>query len=892
MSTPGTRKLNFEQIAKELNECAWLLTVNKRLTHHLEAQYNQWQIGQGRLSWPTPKILPFHSWLAKIWQAQNASSAHQPAQLIHPWAAHQLWVRIIKQSQHQLPLIHLAGLAKQSYEAWQLCQRWLVPHEDLKNHGVDERWHSWSQLYEKHLSDYNLIDNAQIARKIANTYAQFIDPKNRHFLIGFDELTPDISNLIENCPKGALEMVGLENPPSKATRVRFDHAEQELNQVALWASQTIEQKPDAKVAILVPQLAECHHQVQSEFAQIFRPSALPQYAALESFPFNISQGTPLIDEPLVAAAFAIFDLIESPLSTLSLSAVLGSPYLADQNEEASARSLLDKKLRRLNQRRLPHELVLRLSRDTQSSLTGLTSWTERWQQFCRLSFTTPTTADCHQQAQTLWHLLQSLGWSEGKTLSSREYQAKQQLLTLLEEYGRLNIDPEPHQLQQAISRLRREASNRIFQAETSDKPIQIMGLLEASELNFDYVWVMQMDDQHWPPAPTPNAFIPLSLQKKRRMPRTDYARELSYAQQITQRVQQMAPQVCFSYSGEGSEIATRPSPLIESLAERQWQMLEQQTEAQQYTLEQFKDDSGRPLPHSPDAVPGGAQLLNYQAECAFKAYAAHRLQAEPLQEPQPGRAAWERGQLVHYALETIWAELLDSNKLCALEEDALNRLVHQAIHKAQARLVAQRPGELTPCINEIEQQQVKQMLLSWLELEKAREPFKVVALESATEVALDNIKLSLRVDRIDETDKGRRYIIDYKTSQNNNLTTAWTSLPIREVQLPLYALSHPEQLAALLIGKLTSTEQKFVGLSAVPTPVPGVKQYQGKNHQPADWQELLHYWQQSIHELAQQAAAGFARVAPLSDQSCRHCAYPGFCRVAVLEFTDEEQDVC
>ncbi len=890
MNTATTQALSFEQLATELEGGSWLLTANNRLARYLEARYNQWQINRGHITWQTAKILPFHSWLEKLWLQQNATLEHQPAQLIHEWAARQLWARIISQSEHQLPLIHLSGLAKQSYEAWQLCQRWLLHSDELKNHGADMRWHTWGRLYEKHLSYYNLIDSAQLCRIIANNSSQLIDLEKSHFLIGFDELTPDILLLIENLGNGFVQNVSLEAQPSECVRVRFASAEQELSQVALWAANKLTANPQASLAILVPQLAQYRANIQTEFAQALQPSSLTQYTPWETLPFNLSQGTPLLDEPLIGLAFAIFDLIASPLPTLTLSAVLCSPYLAGEDRESSARSMLDKKFRHLNQRHLSHDLVLRFNRESESGRDTLSVWRERWHLFSQLCESAPLSAHGSDHARTLWSVLQCLGWSEGKTLNGREFQAKQQFIKLLEEYSRLNIDPEPHHLQQAINRLHQEAGSRIFQAETPDKPIQIMGLLEASELRFDHVWIMQMDDQQWPPAPAPHPFLPQSLQKKHSMPRTDHSREWHYAHTITERLLRMAPEVIFSYSAEGSDIPARPSPLIQPFPEQHWHSLQANQHDEETPLERFSDDYGDPITDIHRPVLGGAQLLNNQAECAFRAYAAHRLKAETLQEPQPGRSAWERGQLVHYALETIWAELLDSKALRALEDDALNTLVLNAIQRAQARLVAQRPEELTSTINEIERQQVQQMLLSWLELEKTREPFKVVALENSTELELANIKLSLRVDRIDESEQGQRFIIDYKTSNKNNLSSGWTQRPIRDLQLPLYALSQPHQLAALLIAKLTSTEQRFFGVSAIPDPVPSVKQYQGKSNQPADWQELVHYWQRSITELAQQAADGFAQVAPQTVQSCRLCPYPSLCRISVLAASTEAQD--
>ena len=66
---------------------------------------------------------------------------------------------------------------------------------------------------------------------------------------------------------------------------------------------------------------------------------------------------------------------------------------------------------------------------------------------------------------------------------------------------------------------------------------------------------------------------------------------------------------------------------------------------------------------------------------------------------------------------------------------------------------------------------------------------------------------------------------------------------------------------------------KFLGLSAAKGAIPGLK--------PAlSWEDLMAKWKATLEELAEDFAAGDARVDPRDGlATCRHCDQQPFCRV-------------
>ena len=141
-----------------------------------------------------------------------------------------------------------------------------------------------------------------------------------------------------------------------------------------------------------------------------------------------------------------------------------------------------------------------------------------------------------------------------------------------------------------------------------------------------------------------------------------------------QRSWQVRATICvFSWADAAAGMTSAPSPLLP----RESPMLEAVSPAVQVhphwhalrdaapRLERFSDEAAPPF--GAGERTHGVATLRAQSRCAFRGFAESRLQAERLDTPIPGFNAGERGELVHYALEHIWAELQDSTGLAAIE---------------------------------------------------------------------------------------------------------------------------------------------------------------------------------------------------------------------------------
>jgi len=287
---------------------------------------------------------------------------------------------------------------------------------------------------------------------------------------------------------------------------------------------------------------------------------------------------------------------------------------------------------------------------------------------------------------------------------------------------------------------------------------------------------------------------------------------------------------------------------------------------------------------------GGARVLELQSQCPFRAFAELRLRAAALEEPKSGIDRRMRGQVLHGALERLWAELGSQQALLALDAVSCEQRVAAAVDGA---LVKAAPNAAGPRSLRLERDWQLQAIAGLLALERARPPFTVVETERELQGGIGGLELRLRVDRVDET-AGGLVVIDYKTGAVRG--APWRGARMDAPQLPLYAVLHARKPTGIAIAQAGAARARFVGVGDEAVTFEGLvpaAQFVLTEERASGfgWGQVTEHWWAWLDRLARDHAGGRADVDPkLGANTCRSCHLSALCRVEPASVEDEEPE--
>ncbi len=857
-----------------------ILTPNRRLSAALHVQYAQHQHAP---CWQSADILPYSSWLQRLWTDYTTHTLTTHPLLLTTTQQDALWETVLQDNAALLQPSETAQLAK---KAWDILRRWRVDlaHPDLQLTAEGRALHRWAREFTQQCQAKNRLDPTSLADQLAEKITQGkITLPNNLVLYGFTEITPQQHYLLD-CIQQRGTAIHIDNHfmPKKSYKMSLPDAETELRAMAAWAKSIYDHAGEqVRIGCVVPALADTRETVRRIFSEAFSAENTLT-ADVTLLPFNISAGRPLADWPIIEAALHFIELTPTPLSLQKITFLLRSPFLAAAEKEHAARAQIIERLRadNVNMLTLPSIYLHHSPRLTQCL-----------EQFYAHVFTSDQLFLPSTLAQYFSAQLHRLGWPGERSLNSEEYQLAQRWLELLAQFATLDTVLPALSLQAGIHHLRTLAKHTVFQPRTPDAPVQISGLLEAAGMPFTHLWVSGVDDSQWPFPARPNPLIPLFLQKKAHMPHATAERELAYCTLLFKQLQQSADTVIFSHALQKEDEVLREAVFLKDLPvmpvapeDAKPIKVDSVNEISAITtLETYFDHTAPPIDLT---IPlrGGSNILRQQAACPFRAFALFRLNANKSPAPALGLRPPERGNITHRALELFWRETKDSTALHLLDTRAEQTLLKNCIATALAEYA--NPDLYGSRYLVLEAQRLNTLLTAWLALEKTRPDFTVIACEQKMTTTLGKIPLKLRIDRIDQTAEGEWLIIDYKTGRYQN-RQAWLGERPDEPQLPLYCLLEEvnhTSVAALAFACVHPNNISFVGLSADDMHIEGIKPSHSLA-EPISWAHQLRQWQNTLTKLADDFYAGHASVDPKqAGITCANCDLDLLCRIKEKDY--------
>lgn len=890
-------KVTHTEIIEAVNRGATVVTANKRLATVTRHIFERANLDKGLDVWPTAKILPWTVWLQNTWEEAMVSGVlAKPTLLLTPQQELHIWKDIITRAFVDNPLLQVNGTARQAGQAWQLMQTWqLTLDADKFSHNDDSKeFNSWASEFETLCLQKNWLSLARLSDAL-HYHAKKGNLAVAHELVlfGFDELTPQQQSFLSvlvasGCHITWLQLAGLQ---SKTARVACNDSHHEAEIAARWVRQCLVDKPKATIGIIIPDLQSKRTLIVRALDEALLPQALNPTELNVTRPYNVSLGLPLSSYPIINVALKILSLLQPTISLQNAGVILQSPFLSGWQREASARSLLDATLRKeVGEFEISLKTIRYYANKTDKpfSCPELVKNIDAWGKAAKEN---KYKESAGQWAENFAALLKAFGWAGGRTLSSEEYQATEAWRDLLVSFATLDTVTDSMTSSGAISHLRSIAKDRTYQPQTGNSPIQVLGVLEAQELQFDHLWVMGLHDAIWPSPPHANPFIPLSIQRKAGLPHASEEKELQLARRATQRLLLSANEVVVSYPKREGDNELRLSSLIKGVDEVELDALKlSQTDTwteiihQHAKVEPVEIDPAPPLAQV--LAKGGSSILKHQANCPFRAFAELRLGARALENADIGLSAMDKGNLVHSILEKVWIKLQSQKNLLAMESSNLEKLVAEITSEAVEKMVWRYPQTFSERFKKIESERLCLRTLQWLELEKQRIPFQVIAKEDDMFVILNaDTKINIVIDRIDQLEDGRKLVIDYKTGVVS--PGQWFGDRPDDPQLPLYSMATEGDIAALAIAQIRTGEMAFKGVAEEDGLLPKVSSFDKLRVKglKKNWKEILAEWQSTMNKLAKEFHDGNAAVDPKNQSNTcdnTYCSLKSLCRINEL----------
>ncbi len=862
-----------------------ILCPSARLARSIQTDIAQQQLQAGNSQWQSPDVQTLSQWLANIIE-EDLLTGHvtdaAPPYALSAFNEQLLWEEVIAQSLKKNAfgeLFDVSGLASAAMEANRYVIAWNM-HLSREHLAEEARqFIQWQRMFQQRCNELNVLENVryidwQLAHlaKSAGTL-----PVNIAFA-GFDQTAPQEKRLREILMQRGVcvdEYMTTTLQAAAARHVVLQNQEAECRAAVAWVQQSLGENPQARLAIVVPNLSEMRTQLADLLDDVFYPASVRPSLAETVRHYNFSLGLPLAQQPIIQAALNLLRLLGSyQLQQSDVSMMLRSPFWSASQQEADARASLDANMRE----KLPTQFTLahfvefvQKQHEDGLSLTGLLASLN-----AAVAVTSSKKFEPSQWAQVLDALLAALNWPGERNVTSLEYQAMNAWQKALQQLARLDVLRKKLSVSEAVHFMQQICTSQVFQAETEHEPsIQILGIMEGLSSPVDAIWCMRMNDHIWPPPARPNPLLPAFIQRAAAVPNADNSVQAAFAATIHQRLLHSARAIIFSSSQTEGDSQLRPSPLMKDIAVVDDVLPMAMTLAERLSdavgeLEHI-DDHAAPTVQEGEHVSGGTGLLKAQAICPAWAFYQYRLGAKALKTPAGGLDSMARGSLVHGVLEQFWRKRHFAD-LRAMSADDFAYALTQAVRGALQTFTAEG-NVVTAAVLELEHERLFRLVGDWLQFEKARAiPFNIVACEAEKKVQICGIEVTLKIDRIHQLEDGGWEFIDYKTGQLPK-TKSWGEDRITEPQLPIYAAFYVQdtKVSGVHFGMVKVAEHSFSGVAEENFQAEPEKRKPAFIKGFSGWDSLLNHWKTSIEATALEVRNGESAVKFEDDSALMYC---------------------
>ena len=873
----------------EKNIDAWLsggglvVTASERAARSLTAAFNRARRAEGLTAWPSPNVQDWQTFIRNVCNERNLDARI----VLNSLQEQSLWAGIVSAAAPEAARIagtrdRLAALAMQAHGL--ICA--YAPH--LLNPKSRAAWDQDAGAFSVWLAQFDaiclsrgFISSARLPLELIRSLKQDSAERAPLLLAGFDRVLPAQQELFAawgDCKQVALG--------ESAARMEFHQATDPISELAacaIWCKQLLAANPQARLLVVTQDVPRRRGEIERAFLRFVCEGGI-SFAQPSVFEFSL--GVPLGQIALARGAGLLLHWLAEPVEEHELDWLLSTGQMAASPAESLALTAFMRAMRRKGLERTRWTLAEFLRQRPGTELPA--SWVARATQAQRsLQEFARRPQSPLAWAELIPRLLELAGWPGGRPLSSAEFQAHRRWQQTVDDCASLGFDGRSIEWKEFLALLDRAVSETLFAPESEDAPILIAGPAESAGLAADAIWFLGATEQAWPASGATHPFIPISVQRAAAMPHASPRLDWDLAGAVTRRLLGSAADIHFSFARQSEGVEARPSRLVEQLACAPGPLPpELAAPAPLPPLAAPFSDSTR-VPFPPGEAHGGASTLTAQSQCAFKAFATARLDADRRDPAEASLTAMERGQLLHEVLHSVWAGpprgIRSHAELVALPD--LRAFVALHVRGVIETAMPLRARESMPQrYLDLEEARLLNLVTEWLDFERTRVPFTVLETEQRTSVSVAGLPLRVRLDRTDRLIDNSLLVIDYKSS--NPTPNSWDLPRPDDVQLPLYSNfalgGDPNNIGGLVFAKVRAGEPEFAGKvrdakANLRSKISGNSNLVRK---PLTSEQLF-TWKQSIEGLALAFLTGRAVVDPRAyPDTCENCRLQALCRIS------------
>ena len=900
-----------------------ILCATARLARSLQMAKQRESIKSGETQWESLPITTLSDWLNSVIETAillNEMDANSvPTYSLTTTQEGLLWEQSIQQSlktNAAADLFDTAGLASAAMEANRLLTEWRLSIDLSDATEETQQFMLWRADFQQRCKANNVLESVRYEEWQITCLQKELGQLPAHIqLAGFDRLHPNIRRLISVLEKRGVTVstYTLTLPePQQLAHVTLNDQDAECRAAVAWAQNQLLQNPEAKLAIVVPELAALRATLSDSLDDVFHPLAAAPAQAETLRCYDFTLGVPLSSLPIINTALNLlrFAWQKQAMLQSEITQLLASVYWSDSFGEANARAKLDARMRQEMPLSVSSYRFIRFLHHANESnyAISLPNLLADTKALMGVAQDNSRFASTKEWAETFKTALELTHWQGKRSPSSHEFQAVKSFNKVLQQLASLAPLVGKMSAHEAIKRLTQLCKAQIFQPERKTQAsIQVMGMLETAAEPLDGIWVMGMNDHVWPPIARHNALLPAHIQRDAKTPNASSDVQTAFALAIQQRLIKSAAQVTFSSAKKDGDRELRVSPLMHDIHQLDAIPTLVSTLAESLAQQSTRDwqwlhDHQAPPIKEGEHVGGGTGLLKAQAICPAWAFYQYRLNARKLDEPVNGLDVMERGSLVHAVLAKFW----DGRSQADWQDTIPDRLKVELLEIAKQVLAvfnAERNNTFSEQFLTLEAARISKLVFAWLiEVEMLRpQSFTVLACEQEHHIEIEGISIKLIIDRIDQLGDDSLVVIDYKTGRQLDYKN-WAQANITEPQLPIYAAFILQEagsdIGAVCYAKVRNADHAFVGIAATDARIQGATVFDDtlgrkvfdETHFP-HWQSIIQHWKSSITATAISLKNGDAAVTFSNENQLSFCDVKPLLRLPERQLQFEYQQM-